>query len=353
MKVSDDIDPDVAAQIAETMEGFSPKGKEVFKMKDGERLIRVLPGTWGPRKNLFYVTHYQHWAPDVNSKMQYNKGFTCPKFQNGKDEAGVCPFCDMRAAVLETLMSLKEDLKDASPEHIPAIKKKIGVYDAVLKSLNYRKAYIINVIDRDDSIIKPRVWYAPKTVFEPILKAYALNGHSILSMTDGHDFRITKAKEANQTKYSADLKVKSSPVGNAETIEAVKEKMWDLDKEITTDSVDTLSEACKKLMKMVQTEALSRKEETRTSLPDIDDDDDVLPGVDVNTNSGSKPSAGGSHVNETRKLLDDDPSDTDVSVASAIGDSGRGIDLPDTSALSSDDKTADDILKELDALGNV
>lgn len=187
----------------------------------GENRIRIMPG-WtdeGTFAGQFWREVGQHW----NVSDSQRGPVICP--QNTPDLEGNCPVC-------EFVDKLKDHPGDLRAQEL-------------VKSLRSRSAFLLNIIDLDDSQytakdvaefkqnrpdgdlpfdvgdVKVQVYAAPSTVFNQILNVIQINETDITNPDTGHDVTITKSGKGLTTRYQTTIKLKPTPAPEGGTLNAL------------------------------------------------------------------------------------------------------------------------------------
>jgi hypothetical protein len=326
LKLERGMDPDLADELMEEFADMKSGDKLVFKVpEDGEQhAIRVLPGNYGRTGKVFFRKQIQHWAPDPRGKSKFNLSFTCPLHQDKGDKP--CAFCAARDAWIAKDEDYQARMASASSDdELQKLERAIKVVSQVISALNYRQSYIINVVPMDEQPLTTKVFYSPKTAFEPIFRAYTKKT-GVINVEDGHDFQITRKKERNQVKYTVDPELNPTVLSeDPDEIERLLKGRRDLNKEIVISPPADLTNACKLLI--VQIVEAAKKEAAKgggsssrsrpkpkpkqvddapapsaATIGDIDDDDDIPMGdaPDVNLDEQDGDEAGGDDMPAAR-----------------------------------------------------
>jgi hypothetical protein len=168
---------DVIASSKQTSGGYDSYFKnefKVWKIKDGDHTIRIMPPTWEAdiyRDLGFECYVHYNVGPD-------NASYLCA-LKNG---VGDCAICDER-----TNMSRANGHEDE------------------VKELTARKKYIIWMIDRDDEASGPQLWAAPWTFIRDVNDASKgrKSGKTLYieNPDEGYDIEFEKIKKANFANY--------------------------------------------------------------------------------------------------------------------------------------------------------
>jgi len=237
--VSDKLKKDMEAQFkgSRTLEGSSKV--PYYKVdSDGEKhSFRVLPGTFGESKELWFIGVAQHWIKSGTNRIP----LYCPRMEDSP-----CAFCDKMDEYRELEKELKEKLKTREVKDDKAkykeIESKLKLTAKVISYAAPRASYLINVVDRDDGNVK--VFSAPKSIFTKIMGYFSDDGPSIFDLEKGHDFRVQKKKKGRSVEYNVELAPKESPVKPTDSgIEDTLGKRFNLEKLIRFDDTGKLEDS--------------------------------------------------------------------------------------------------------------
>ena len=321
IELEEGMDADLAEELMEEFGDLGGNSNLTYKVpEDGDpHAIRVLPGKYGKSKKVFFRKQTQHWGPDPKGKAKFNLSYTCPQYQ---DKAGDhCPFCEARIVWKEKEDDFQRRVRSADTDEVRRKSEAVlEMIKKVVSALNYRQSFILDVVPRDARPSATHIFYAPKTVFEPIFRQFAQNT-DLLDPHAGHDFNITRTKVNNQVKYSVDPVLKAKPLSKDEDeIDRLLAQRHDLNKEVDFESLEDMEKSCEMLILEVKTEAKkgsgggrkkpAPKQEDDLEPPSTDaipDDDDELdmtpspaakqeedmPDVDLDEETGDEETAGG------------------------------------------------------------
>ena len=312
LKLEDGMDPDLADELMEEFKDLNSGDRLVYKVtEDGEpHSIRVLPGNYGKNGKVFFRKQVQHWAPDPKGKSKFNLSFTCPKFQDKLD--GHCDFCDAREEWKEKEEEYQRALQTSGDDDTSRkLERALKAVAAVTSALNYRQSYIVNVVPTDEKPLITKIFYSPKTVFEPIFKQYAQHT-KVIDTDEGHDFNLTRTKVKNQVKYQVEPVLTPSPLADTDDeIERLLKGRRNLDKEIVFSTPADIKAACTLLVHQILQAAKKDSGAARrapkpkpeedlpppsVSIDDIDDDDDIpmgdIPAVVLDEEDGDELAGG-------------------------------------------------------------
>lgn len=162
---------------------FKP-GIPVYKPKEGDNCVRILPGTWGESDWDYVIYSHYNVGPD-------NGRYLCLD----KMEKGSCPICD---AMLE---SVDEDEKDG------------------LKPV---KGAVCWVIDRDNQKTGPQLWAIPFTKVRNEIHSRSVDRKTRAAILiddpeEGYDIQFHRKGTDERTTYSAvELDREPSPLSESE-----------------------------------------------------------------------------------------------------------------------------------------
>lgn len=187
------------------------EGIPQLKVGAGETAkIRILPGNYGPDKDLFCVGLAQHWMPN-------HKGAVfCRNLHLKSDEEvqGECPICELREELRVEERELAE--REKKGEDLKAERKLV---ERMIKDTYTTFRFLMFVLDRSDNTVKK--YYAPKTVSDVIFNSVEQNSFEIIDPENGNDFTIKREDKNNRTSYDVSTLVKSTPL--ADTSDAIED----------------------------------------------------------------------------------------------------------------------------------
>jgi hypothetical protein len=167
-------------------------GTKIYKVRDGDNRIRVLPPTWPDAKHygLDVWVHYSV-GPDRQS-------YLCPR-KHGKGE---CPICDERDSVR----------RDSAAD------------DKYVKDLEPKRRVLVYLIDRDEERAGEQTWFMPQSLDKDITKvSIDKDTRAVLPIDhpeDGYDIIFDKSGSKLNTKYSGvQISRRSSPLGKRAWLE--------------------------------------------------------------------------------------------------------------------------------------
>lgn len=199
----------------------SGSGQNWFTPKAGTNKIRIMPEVGEMTVGSFFQEVGRHYIPsglDTDGNPKFNI-VTCPAFTIGEP----CPIC-------ETVDKLYRGGK--------ADKQLAG-------KLRVRKAYFMNVIDRDNEDVGPQVFSSGVTIFKAIVDAITDPDYGdITDEYDGLDVTITRNGTGMDTKYQVRFARVSTPLAgtakkpNEELMDTWFEAAVDLSPVMLTDDPD-------------------------------------------------------------------------------------------------------------------
>lgn len=223
---------DLISEIAED-KAKSQSGPPSLKIKDGASArIRVLPGTFGKKHQKWFVETTEHWLDTPDGKA---RPFLCAKHQYGEE----CLACMAWDEANKTVDSLESDLDSCTDKaEAEKLNHRIARYKTLKKKFAFRKAYLMNVINRADQTPTVLVYTAPKTVWEQFcnewLSAAKDEDINILDSHEGFDFTVARTTENKMTKYSVTTAKKQSPIAEeASDLKAILSKRYNLEDQDT------------------------------------------------------------------------------------------------------------------------
>ncbi len=179
-------------QSATNRDGFINEDVDLYKVKDGDNLLRILPPTF----NNLNGTEAEHYGLDVF--VHYDVGtdgssFLCLE-QNYNEP---CPICQAR---IEAESEGDKDLAD---------------------KLKARKRVLMYVVDRDAEDAGPMVWSAPWTVDKDLsMRSFDKRSGDIFYPDDpeeGYDIEFARTGKGRNTKYEGvQLSRRASPLSDDE-----------------------------------------------------------------------------------------------------------------------------------------
>lgn len=160
---------------------------DVWKPKEGENAIRVLPPTWG--------TGYVHWGLEVwvhRNVGADNSMYLCLRKNEKIHKVQRCPIC----------------------EAVKRMKHEGDVDEA--KEIDVNNMFVCWIIDRDDKDNKPQLWGVPYTLNNAIM-ALTYNSRSgavlaIATPDDGYDVIIHRVGMKLNTKYTPAIDREKTPL---------------------------------------------------------------------------------------------------------------------------------------------
>lgn len=156
-----------------------------WKPKSGNNIIRILPPTEEGKPWLYKSV--LHHGIKIERK---DRAMPCLQEAFGKP----CPACEVIAYFS----------RDPDPD-----------VTGIIKEIRPNTKYVMNVLDRREADPAPRLFTATTPVVRDIKKFIQAN-EDVEDITDpesGRDVVITKEGDGKQTRYSAQVKIKSSPIG--------------------------------------------------------------------------------------------------------------------------------------------
>lgn len=206
------IDKSLLDEISKDRENFGGTKTLTWKVPaDGkEHQIRILPGFFGKSGKRWYEPLTQHWGPDPDGR-GFNIAYPCPREHFGQKE---CPYCEAWEEYKTQEKTLEENIQHCSDDEEKArIQRKLRKAKALVKDLSYRRAYLHNVIDRDENTPTTRAFFAPKTLWDIFVTAFTNNSEGdIFDPEDGHDFMVKRETKNNRTSYSGSVRLKPSTI---------------------------------------------------------------------------------------------------------------------------------------------
>ena len=186
--------------------------------KDESVVTRILPGNFGPKKDLFFVGLAQHWLPSKQGAI------LCRNYHLGDEEVkGECPICEFRTelyAMEDEISALEKSGKNMDEQR--------KLVELMINDTRKTFRFAMNVVDRRDK--QGKLYYSPKTVFDGICNSVLENGEEILDPEAGHDFKITRKDEKKRTSYDVQPVIaKNALAESAAAIEELLTGRKDLD----------------------------------------------------------------------------------------------------------------------------
>lgn len=236
---------------------------------DGEsHQFRVLPGTFGESKELWFLGVAQHWVKKGSNRIP----LYCPRMEDSR-----CPFCDEMESFRDKESELKEALKSKEVKNDKNKYREIeGELKVIAKIISYtapRSSYMMNVLDRDDSSVK--VYSAPKTVFAKIMSHFSEDGPEIFDVNEGHDFRIKKKRKGRSVEYPVELVPKVTPVKPTESaIQDVLDKRHEIEALIKYEDASKLKDYVKDGIESVISGGSDDDDDYQSDSPSRESEDD-------------------------------------------------------------------------------
>ncbi len=162
-------------------------GSEFWKPKQGDNLIRLLPGV-GEMNDIFWVEKGSHFIELGSNNW---KTWICPEFTAGEP----CPICEYVRALYNTGDKGDKTLAD---------------------DLRMTKAYSVNLIDRKNEDKGVQIYNGKVTVMRQwaALIGDPEYGDLIVDVDDGLDMTITRAGAGRQTTYTVTARRNESPLSD-------------------------------------------------------------------------------------------------------------------------------------------
>lgn len=167
-------------------------GIKVYKVRDGDNKIRIMPPTWPDAKHYgFDVYVHYNVGPDRASYLCLNK--------HGD---GGCPICEER----------DEARRDNNAD------------EKYIKELEYRRRVLVYIIDRDDERSGEQAWMMPQSLDKDISKiSVDKETREVLPIDhpeDGYDVIFDKSGSKLNTKYDGvQIARRSSPLGRQQWLD--------------------------------------------------------------------------------------------------------------------------------------
>lgn len=163
------------------------------KFAPGKNRVRILPGWNAASPDVFYHDFGMHYIKDRDNKTA--AVYVCTDKTYGKD----CPVCS----------AVYEGIRVAKDTGNTPMEKLLGQARATARVL-------VNALIREsDEPNKPVVLELPSGVFDQMvdqMMTFADDGVDVLSVTEGHDFIVTKSGSGLDTEYSVSLAPKPTAV---------------------------------------------------------------------------------------------------------------------------------------------
>lgn len=158
-------------------------GFSFWSAKEGENLIRVLPGVKG--KSFYRELHYHNKLVDSQTNV------LCPKLTLGGD----CPICEFRDKLLATAKESDID---------------------IIKLLKPYRRFYVNMVAVEDTSKGVMLYGMPMTVFRDMLSYFMdPDWGDLTDPENGYDVTIERRGTGLATKYFTRAKKKSTPVDNS------------------------------------------------------------------------------------------------------------------------------------------
>jgi len=188
-------------------------GVDRFKIGEDEtKKFRVLP---------VGVEDDELFFKETGTHRVNNKPNKCPKVTYDED----CPICE----------EVEELFKSSEAEDKEYAKK-----------LRARSKWAIWVIDRTDSKLVPRLWEAPKSVIDPLIRDFMDEEYDdILDFESGRDYQVTRSGKGLDTTYDVSPRPKSSPMlpdGDVDECQEMVDSIPDWEEVIKCRSYDELAD---------------------------------------------------------------------------------------------------------------
>lgn len=219
---------DLISEVADD-KAKNQSGPPSLKIKDGASAkVRVLPGTFGKTGSKWFVETTEHWLDTPEGKA---RPFLCAKHQYGEE----CPACVAWDEAAKMVDALESDLDSCTDkDELAKLNHRIEKYKVLKKKFAFRKAYLMNVLNRADQTPTVLVYTAPKTVWEQFcnewLNAAKEEDINILDAKEGYDFTVSRTTENKMTKYSVTTAKKVSAVAaDPADLKAILAKRFNLE----------------------------------------------------------------------------------------------------------------------------
>lgn len=169
-------------------------GSKLFKVRDGDNRVRIMPPTWEGAKH-YGLDVWVHYGvgPDRQS-------YLCLRKHGAEGER--CPICDERDEV-------RGD-NDADEKYV--------------KELEAKRRVLVYLVDRDDERSGEQAWFMPQSLDKDIVKiSIDKDTREVLPIDhpeDGYDVTFEKSGKGVNTKYDGvAIARRSSPLGKRQWLE--------------------------------------------------------------------------------------------------------------------------------------
>ena len=207
--IMDELMEEVQADQEKAGGSKTPVWKVPADKKD--HAIRILPGNYGKSGARWYVPIAQHWVPSEEG--DNNIPVLCLAQHFNKP----CALCDAWKDWRDRMDELAEEISSAERDEQKELDRKLKRAKAIAKALSFRRAYLHNVVSREERTQTVRLFTAPKTVWEIIITGFSTShndGIDIFDPEEGHDFNVKRVSEQNSTTYSGSFRMVKSPLSD-------------------------------------------------------------------------------------------------------------------------------------------